>query len=411
MTRNSIRLKTFHLLLLLLINCTVYGQSDTNEIIQNSKNKIYRDFQYILSPNWDLYNSSINTRTTGKILNTAFSNYIAPKIKNNTVRNISEGVWSFGTTFYTMLMGHEFGHMLKAKEIGGNFKIQKFSFPVIYGEMNLPPNATLEETTRSVSGGFEVNYLMVRDIQLDLYKYQRLHNDELSLSFANRILFPIYFSLIAPVDPNKSETWTQTMGDPVHWAKPVWERSGNPTIQADGTVNPQLSKFYKNSAVASIFWNLADLNFYKEVSSLFGSNSGSQKSTYIIGDQTNGWGYGTHFNTSVLGAELNMTNYFRLNQKLYTLSLRYGFPFQNFGLGIAVHDILKQNKNINFDLLIDLWDQEYYSKGFAVAANTYCSLNNQLDFIAQTGYKTRGYMIGKIIDQGFIGYLGLRYKL
>jgi len=387
-----------------------YSQETTSDTLSNVEKEAYRDYQYIIAPNYDLRNSSVNTRTTGKLLHDAFTRGIGPQIKNKTVRSISEGVWSFGTIFYTMLMGHEFGHMLRAKQADGRFTIQKFSFPVIYGKMDLPPDHTLEESILSVAGGFEVNYLMVKDIQLDLYKHHSLYNDELSLSFTNRLMYPVYFSLIAPVDPDKTETWENTMGDPIHWIKPIWKRSGN-EIFKDGSVNPALSRFYKQAALASLLWNFVDINFYSEVAGSFGDNLEGQHAKYLIGNQTNGWGYGTFFNTSVLGAELHMTNYFRFNEKLYTLRASYGFPFRNIGGGIGAYEVLAKNSKINFDVMLDVWGQEFYNKGFALSVNTNYSIGNYFDLRMQTGYKTEGYSMGRIINQGFIGYLGLRYKL
>jgi len=390
---------------------TSYSQKTTSDTLFNAEKEIYRDYQYIIAPNYDLYNSSINTRTTGKLLHDAFTRGIGPQIKNETLRNISEGVWSFGTIFYTMLMGHEFGHMLRAQQAGGSFRMQKFSFPVIYGQMDLPPDHSSEENILSAAGGFEVNYLMVKDIQMDLYKHHRLYNDELSLSFTNRLMYPVYFSLIAPVDPDNTETWTNTMGDPVHWIKPIWERAGNNIFQPDGNVDPALSRFYKQAALASLLWNFADLNFYSEVAGSFGDNLQGQEAKYLIGDQTNGWGYGTYFNTSVLGAELNLTNYLRFKEKLYTFRATYGFPFRNIGAGIGAYEVLAKHSKINFDVMLDVWDQEFYDKGFALSVNTNYNLGNHFDLVVQSGYKTEGYLIGRIINQGFIGYFGLRYKL
>ena len=389
----------------------VYSQETTNDTLSNVEKEAYRDYQYIIAPNYDLRNSSVNTRTTGKLLHDAFTRGIGPKIKNKTVKSISEGIWSFGTIFYTMLMGHEFGHMLRAEQAGGKFTIDKFSFPVIYGNMDLPPDHTLEEDILSVAGGFEVNSLMVKDIQLDLYKHHRLYNDELSLSFTNRLMYPVYFSLIARVDPEKPETWENTMGDPVHWIKPIWERSGSSILQPDGSVNPALSRFYKHAALASLLWNFADMNFYREVAGSFGDNLEGQNAKYLIGDQNNGWGYGTFFNTSVLGAELHLTNYFRLDKKLYTFRATYGFPFRNIGVGIGAYEVLAKQSKINFDVTLDVWDQEFYDKGFALSVNTNYSLGNHFNLVMQTGYKTERYSMGRIINQGFIGHMGLRYNL
>ncbi len=387
------------------------AQNKPKDIIEDSVKFIYRDYQFIIAPDYDLYNSSVNTRTAGKLVHDVFTKGIGPKIKNKTVRNISEGIWSFATTYSSMIWSHEFGHMLRAKQVGGNFTIEKFSFPVIYGDMDLPPNHTFEENALSVAGGFEVNYLTVRDIQLDLYRHNSLYNDELGLSFAHRMLFPIYFSIIAPINPEQPNTWINTMGDPIHWVKPVWERSGNEVIQSDGSVNPKLVRFYKYATLSSLLWNFADLNFYREVSALFGNSLDGKEAKYLVGNNESGWGYGTHFNTSVLGAELYLINYLQLSEQLYTFNFRYGFPFKSIGIGVGVYDIFSAESKFNMDLYVDVWDQEYYNIGFALTTNATYKLDDHFEFLLQTGYKTKGYLIGRKIEQGLIGNFGLSYVL
>jgi hypothetical protein len=387
------------------------AQNNLNDTLNTESINIYRDYQLIIAPDHDLYNASVNSRTAGKFLHDVFSKGIGPKIKNNTLKNISEGIWSFTSIYTSMIWAHEFGHMLRAKQVGGNFTIERLSFPIIFGHMDLPPNHSLEDNALSVAGGFEVNYLTVRDIQLDLFRHNSLYNDELSLAFAHRLLYPIYFTVIAPVDPERPNTWNNTMGDPVHWIKPVWERSGNEIFQSDGSVNPELVSFYKRSALASVLWNLVDMNFYSEAVAAFSSIEEAKEAKYLIGDEVNGWGYGTNFNTSVLGAELYLTNYLRLKEQLYSIKLIYGFPFQNNGIGLGAYDVLKRDNKFNVDINLDVWDQVYYDMGFALSTNMKYRVGNHIEVILQSGYKTEGYLIGRKLQSGFIGNFGLRYKL
>lgn len=388
------------------------AQSTPSDTLSNNDSHIYRDFHYLIAPDYDLYNTSINTRTTGKLLHDAFTRGIAPKIENKILRNVTQEIWSFATIFSTMIWSHEFGHMLRARQVGGNFYIERYSFPVIHGRMELPPNHTLEDNALTIVGGFESNYMTVRDIQLDLYKHNSLYNDELSLSFAHRLMYPIYFTLIAPVDPELPETWINTMGDPIHWIKPLWQRSGNEVFAPDNTVNPDLVSFYKQAALFSLLWNFADLNFYREIGASFGGDYlAGKKAKYLIGDRHNGWGYGTFFNTSIIGAELNLTNYIRLHEKLYTVQLRYVFPFTGNGLGIGVHQIFDDASRFNMDIVLDIWNQEYYDNGFAVTTTNHYSLSNRFDAVMQLGYKTEGYLMGRILSSGMYGNIGLRYVL
>ncbi|MFN6943940.1 MAG: hypothetical protein ACK4ND_03265 [Cytophagaceae bacterium] len=402
-----------HLLLaaiLLFISSFSFGQDPVSESEKIDSSSVYRDYHILIAPDYDIYNASTNLRTGGKLLHDAFNRGIGPKIKNKTIRNVSEGIWSFASIFSSMIWSHEFGHMLRARQVGGSFHIKRYSFPVIHGRMELPYDHSLEDNALTIVGGFEANYLTVKDIQMDLYRYDKLYNDELSLSFAHRIMFPIYFTLIAPVDPELPETWVNTMGDPVHWIKPVWKRSGREVFQPDGTVNPDLVRFYKRSALMSLFWNFADLNFYREVGASFSGSLGSRSASYIIGDNTNGWGYGTYFNTSIVGAEMNLTNYFRYKKRLYTLSGRYGFPFQNYGIGVGAYQIMN-TKKYNVDLNLEMWSQEYYGNGFAMTTNVNYNFYKHFDLLVQAGYKTEGYLIGRILGRGFIGNVGLRYVL
>jgi hypothetical protein len=399
--------KIIILLAFISIPMGLFAQNDT--IVSLQEIPIHRDYSYIFSPNYDIHNTSINTRTTGKLLNDAFNRGLGPKIKNTTVRNITGGVWSFFTTFSAMIWSHEFGHMLRARQVGGKFSIEKYAFPVIHGKMELPPNTSLTNNSLTIIGGFEANYLTVKDIQLDFYKYGSLYNDELSLSFAHRLMYPIYFSLIAPVDPAEPQTWINTMGDPVHFIKPVWINGGQ-EIFIDGNVNPALVRFYKQAALMSLFWNLADPNFYREISATFSEDTEGKHAKYIIGNSQNGWSWGTLFNTSIFGAELYLTNYFRINNKLYTLYLRHGFPFQNDGLGVSAVNFYK-NKKFNSDINLDIWNQQSYNLGFAATTHLRYNFSNQCSIVTQIGWKTDGYLMGRPLDKGFIGYAGLNFKL
>ncbi|MEO0156351.1 MAG: hypothetical protein ABIL07_04485, partial [candidate division WOR-3 bacterium] len=53
-------------------------------------------------------------------------------------------VWRFTTTWITMSLPHEFGHYLRTKQAGGDFGIEKITFPMIYGRLKLPDTATPE---------------------------------------------------------------------------------------------------------------------------------------------------------------------------------------------------------------------------------------------------------------------------
>jgi len=91
-----------------------------------------------------------------------------------------------------MLWPHEFGHMLRTNQVGGKFSFVKFQFPGVLGKLELPNEATPEHHTLALIGGFEANYLITRDIQLDFFRYSGLYNDELGIAFGNRIMYALY---------------------------------------------------------------------------------------------------------------------------------------------------------------------------------------------------------------------------
>lgn len=45
--------------------------------------------------------------------------------------------------------------------------------------------------------------------------------------FANRLMYPIYTTLIAPIDPEDPNVWIETAGDLVHYILPVFKNYSN----------------------------------------------------------------------------------------------------------------------------------------------------------------------------------------
>lgn len=109
---------------------------------------------------------------------------------------------------------------------------------------------------------------------------------------------------------------------------------------------------YNNAAYLSIFWNLLDLNFYKQFLSYFGNELNGQKPFYF-GNKTFLWSYGTFFNTSALGVELYFNNYIKFFDQFFNFYFKYGLPFKNNGIGIFIPEIYK-SQNLSFGLISDL---------------------------------------------------------
>lgn len=356
----------------------------------------------------DLRNSSTNAITTQKYLLDMFRNSIRPKM-GEKVGNISYEVFSFASTYMTLVWSHEFGHSLRADQVGGHFNIHNAALPIPHTTMTLPDDISLVDEALSVTAGFEVNYLNVRSIQREFLKKNGLRNEELSFAFANRIMFPLYTSVIVPIDPEERDVWINTAGDPVHVVLPVFKNYADGKVfMTDSTVNPDLVDFYNQTAMLGSFFNLLDPQFYKEVAAAFGDNTLTRRPRFLIGDYENGWTYGTLFNTSPLGYELYMNNYIHLKGNQFSLYLKYGRPFKNNGLGMVWNDILK-NETMIVSASLETWDQDLFGSGISGEMSMDMILSDRLGVFVNAGYKTEGYVLGKQLDDGLNLGLGLLY--
>lgn len=377
--------------------------SEENNILQN----YHRDYLFIYSSKYDIKNSSENFRAGLKIFSDIYYRGISSKIENSFIKGVLGFTFGFTSRWFSMLWPHEFGHYLRTEQVGGNFSFVRFQFPGILGDMDLPLNATMEDHTLALIGGFEANYLTTRDVQFDFFRYDGLYNDEFGMSLGNRIMYSFYAFLIAKQDPQDPQTWINSGGDPVNFTKLVWVMNGRNVFNSDSSVNEGLVKFYNNAAYLSILWNLSDINFYKQILSYFGDELKGQKPFYF-GNKNFLWAYGTFFNTSPLGVELYFSNYLKVYDHFVNLYIRYGLPFKNNGIGIVVPQVFKFN-NISFGLNSDFWTQNYYGKGFFVLTNFLYRIKDKWNLEWQMGYKTEGYIPGKTTKEGFLFSVGFKY--
>ncbi len=229
---------------------------------ENVDSTFHRHYEIGIAPSYDLDNVSRNSLTIFKLTEDAYSRGIQPKL-HEKLGNILGGVWSFSFTYLSMIWPHEFGHSMRAHQIGGHFNIHDIALPIPGTTMTLPDEVSFQGRALSIIGGFEINYLTSKRIQDDFYEYNGLYNDELGLAFVHKMMYPIYVSLVIPQDPNEKDTWINTGGDPVHFIMPVWQRYSNDQIfLPDSTVNPGLVDFYGQSALLATFLNLLDPAFY-----------------------------------------------------------------------------------------------------------------------------------------------------
>lgn len=358
-----------------------------------------RTYDFGIYNNNDLRNSSENAISTYRVLNDGFSSLVTSKM-NPKVGNITKGVFNFATTFLTMLWSHEFGHSLRARQVGGKFNIHNFNVPVPYTTADLPEDISLTDEALFSAAGFEVNYLNVRALQSQFVRQNGLWNEDLSFSFVNRLMYPIYTTLIVPINPKEPNVWIETAGDPVHYILPVFENySNNQVFMPDSTVNPELVKLYNQATFFAAFFQLLDPQFYREVGAAFGKSSKTRRPIFMIGGYSNGWTYGTLFNASPLGYELYMQNYIHLKDKQYGLYVKYGRPFKNMGLGFSMNDAITY-RNFKSDFLLEIWQQDLFGNGISAEFNGQLQVSDLIGINFNLGYKTNGYLLGKQLDSG-----------
>ena len=276
--------------------------------------------------------------------------------------------------------------------------------------MHLPDNISLVNESLSVTAGFEVNYLTVRSLQREFVLQNGLYNEDLGYAFANRIMYPLYATVIIPVNPEERDVWINTAGDPIHVVLPVFKNySGNQVFMSDGSVNPALVKFYKEAALLSVLFNLADPQLYREVGASFGDMSKVRKPIFILGNYTHGWTYGTLFNVSPLGYELYLNNYIHLRGNKFSAYLKYGKPFRNNGLGIIWNDMITTQK-LTMSTGIEIWDQALFGAGFLADVTMKLQLTERVGLLLEAGYKTKGYVLGKQIAEGLNCGAGISYR-
>ena len=128
------------------------------------------------------------------------------------------------------------------------------------------------------------------------------------------------------------------------------------------------------------------------------------------------------------GSEFYLNNYFKCNHHTFKIYARYGDPkFENFwGAGASALNLF-QNKCLYLNASSDMWSQpsltlqsgNYSSrvtgKGFGGCVSATIGikiLNNKFNIVAQTGYKTDGFLQGENLSKGFfigagIGFINL----
>lgn len=364
-------------------------------------------YEFGIYSQYDLRNSSSNAISVHRALHDLYNQKAKPNLGEKW-QGMTYNLFSFSSAYLTLLWSHEFGHSLRAKQVGGKFKIHNVALPIPYTTMHLPDSITLVDEALSVTAGFEVNTLNTRSIQREFILRNGGRNEDLAFALVNRLMFPLYTSVIIPINPEERDVWIDTAGDPVHVTLPVFKNySDNQVFMADSSVNPDLVNYYKQSAIFSILFHLLDPQFYKEFGATFGEPRNDREPTYIIGDYVNGWTYGTLFNVSPLGYELYLNNYIHVDGNAFSFYLKYGRPFKNNGMGLIWNEIVNNNKT-SISAVLEAWDQDIFGKGFAGEGTLIYKLSQNMGVIIKAGYKTEGYILGKQVAQGYNWSFGLK---
>jgi len=375
-----------------------------------TENEQIHHYKFVLYSHQDLRNTSMNAVSTQRLLQDQYRANIVPRL-GGKFGAVTTEVFSFANVYLSMLWSHEFGHKLRAKQVGGEFRIHNVAIPIPYTTMHLPDSISLVDEALSVTAGFEVNYMNVRSIQSDFIRFNGVSNEDLNFSFANRLMYPLYASVIVPIDPEDPAVWINTAGDPVHTTLPVFKNwSEDPVILEDGTVNPDLVSYYGETVMLSSLFNFLDPQFYRELGAVFGSKEKSRKPTFLIGDQSNGWTYGTLFSISPLGYELYMNNYIHVNENQFALYIKYGQPFKNNGMGLVWNEMIITDQ-FSASAAVDVWDQDLFGMGASADLDLRIRLKQGLGLVLNGGYKSEGYVLGRPIEAGLTGGLGVDFDL
>ena len=367
-----------------------------------------RTYDFGVYNQYDLRNSSTNMISTYRLLHDGFEKGVSSKM-NPKLGKISQGIFDFASIFLTMVWSHEFGHSLRARQVGGKFNIHNFGVPIPYTTADLPESISLVDETIFVTAGFEVNSINVRSLQSQFIRQNGLWNSDLSFSFANRIMYTIYTSIIVPIDPKDKEVWIHTAGDPVHYILPTFKNYSNDNVFVqDSAVNPELVSLYNQANIFGAFFQLLDPQFYREVGAAFGNTSKIRRPLFLIGDYENGWTYGTLFNASPLGYELYLQNYIHFNHMQFGLYAKYGRPFKNLGLGVSMNHILDFEK-LKTDVILEIWQQDIFGNGVSLETQTKLMLSKNIGINLNIGYKTEGYLLGKQLKEGINLGFGLSF--
>jgi hypothetical protein len=390
--------------LLLALPSTVQAQ-------QPGESEPYREYRFLFGEPYAIEEMA----TAGLSLNRVFADIylkgLGPVLPEK-MRGVGEVAWSIFWTFTFTMWPHDFGHRYRAREMGGEFIIHGYAFPFPDAEMRLPPGLPSEGGSLSSIGGFEVNLLMKRQVHMDFYRKGYAHADELIHAFIQETHYPAYALLLTPANPKEASTWTDTRGDPVESTLSVYEGYyGRSAIRGDGSVDPDLVRLYRESVYLSVLWTLLDPMLYRSVKA-FGLEMDEDYGrlySKMYGNERFGWIYGTEFHATPLGYELYLNNYLRLGGKLYSIYLKGGRPYKNYGIGVQAPELIRTGP-LTLGAACDLWDQDIYGSGVSVTLDAEYRFSNHWGLLLKGAWKNRGYLVGRRIEESTLLLAGFGYR-
>jgi len=367
-----------------------------------------REYKLVFAPNYDLHMVAAASPTLNRMTQDLYLYGIGPHLPP-VLDNVLGTTWAVFFTYTTMLFPHEFGHWTRAQQVDSQFIFHNFMPLLPYTTVEMPDDASHADSALLSAGGFEVNGLVARQTQLDFYENGGAWSDELAHGLLNELFFPIY-AVVFPAKAEEAVTWTETRGDPVHVVLPVYERhTGRPPVDADGAVDPELTRLYREAVLFSVLWTALDPGLIQQGMSFTDSGFDAREAWMPVRTERLGWTWGTQFNPSPLGYELYLLQYLLVDQRTFEVAVKYGRPMKNNGIRVSAPDLL-ETAGVRLGAEVEVWDQDVYGLGVSATASAEVSIHGGLGAVGQLGYKTDGYVMGRGIDRTPFGALGLSYR-
>ena len=318
-------------------------------------------------------------------------------------------VWSVAWTYTTVLWPHEFGHWSRAEQLDSKFIFHNLNPILPHTTVEMPDSATFADSALLSVGGFEVNAMVARQAELDFYADGGAWSDELGHALVNEMFFPIYAGIF-PAKAQEAETWIKTRGDPVHVVLPVFQRhTGRDPIQANGEVDPELVRLYRESVALSLLWSAIDPGTVQRGIAFMEGPFDHREAWMPVDGERLGWTWGTQFQPTPLGYALALSQYLFVADRMFVVGAHYGRPMMNNGLRLAAPDLLRTSR-LGVGFVLDGWGQDEYGLGLSAESSLSATLSEHLRLTAAAGYKTEGYLLGRRIEAGPHVRAGLEYR-